>query len=55
MTSAITRARQEVLSDLQRQLPLTKGPLRAQTERAIRLIETELAGGRAVAGEAATK
>lgn len=54
-TTPITRQRQELLADLQRQLPLTRGPLRSQTERAIRQIETELTGGRAVAAEAATK
>ncbi len=47
--------RLELLFDLHRQLPRSRGPLRAQTERAIAQIEIELAGGRGVAGREATR
>lgn len=53
--STLTRQRLELLDDLRRQLPTTRGPLRAHTERAIRRLEIELAGGRDVAGKAATR
>jgi hypothetical protein len=47
--------RLELLFDLHRQLPRTRGPLRAATLRAIDQIEAELAGGRGVAGREATR
>jgi uncharacterized alpha-E superfamily protein len=53
--AAISRERWLILSDLRAQLPRTRGPLRGQTERAIRQIEVEMAGGRGVALEMATK
>ena len=44
-----------ILHDLRRQLPLTRGPLRRATERAIERLEWELAPGRAAeAASAAT-
>jgi hypothetical protein len=54
-TSTLTRERQQLLTDLIGQLPKTRGPLRPQTERAIRRLEVELAGGRGIAGRAATR
>lgn len=53
--STLTRERLDLLADLRRQLPTTQEPLRRHTERAIRRIEVELAGGRGVAGKAATQ
>lgn len=53
--TSFSRERQELLRDLRRQLPNTAGPLRKQTERAIERLEIELAGGRGIAGEAATR
>lgn len=50
----LTRERLALLEDLRRQLPMARGPLRRQTERAIERLEVELAGGRGVAGKAAT-
>lgn len=44
-----------LLYDLRCQLPRTRGPMRGYTERAIRRIEEELAGGRGRASKAATR
>jgi hypothetical protein len=54
-SASSTDDRFEVLEDLRRQLPRTLGPLRKQTERAIKRLETELAGGRDIAARAATR
>lgn len=53
--SAFTGKRRDLLADLIAQLPNAKGRMRAQTERAIRRLEVELAGGRGAAGKAATR
>jgi hypothetical protein len=47
--STLTRERFLLLHDLRRQLPRTRGPLRVQTERAIKRLEWELAPGRGAA------
>lgn len=50
-----TRERLRLLDDLHEQLPQTRGPVRRRTERAIRQIEVELAGGRGISGREATR
>lgn len=55
MTAPMSRECFLLLLDLCRQLPRTRGPLRGHTERAIRRLEIELAGGRGVAGRTATR
>lgn len=47
-----SRERFLLLHDLRRQLPLTRGPLRAQTERALKRLEWELAPGRGAEAKA---
>lgn len=45
----------ELLDVLRAQLPQTHGAMRQRTERAIAQLERELAGGREIAGKAATR
>lgn len=56
MTRAQDRRRERflLLNDLRRQLPHAR-TFRSQTERAIERLEQELAGGRELAGRAATE
>lgn len=44
-----------LLTDLRSQLPRTRGSSRSRTEKAIRQLEQELAGGRDLAQKAATR
>lgn len=53
-TTNRSQERWELLLDLRRQLPRT-GRMRCQTKRAIAQLEQELAGGRELAGRAATE
>jgi hypothetical protein len=46
--------RWQLLEDLSRQLPATRGVMRQRTVCAIRQLEMELAGGRGVAAREAT-
>jgi hypothetical protein len=55
VTSTLTVERLELLEELRRQLPDLRGRARERTERAIRRIEIELAGGRGIAGREATR
>lgn len=55
MTARGTRERLELLRDLQRQLPRTRGRMQERTKKAIQQVEVELAGGRGVAGRRATR
>jgi hypothetical protein len=56
MTTTLGAERVELLEDLRRQLAsLTDQRARARTERAIRRLEIELAGGRGMAGREATR
>ena len=54
MTSTLTAERHELLADLRRQLARLVAAVE-RTEAAISQIEVEMAGGRGVAGKAATK
>ncbi len=53
--TALTQERKQLLCDLLRQLPRTQGSLRAQTERAIKRLELELAPGRGAEAKAMTR
>jgi hypothetical protein len=54
--TAFTDARRDLLADLRIQLPkLADRRARERTKRVIRQLEIEIAGGRGIAGKAATK
>jgi hypothetical protein len=53
--TAFRDGRRALLADLIEQLPNAEGRMRAQTERAIKRLELELAPGRAAAAEAVAK